>query len=119
MNREQAKTGYLCARSDEIRVSLRNYDDLFQTYMERTMNRFPSRFSKGVEIKDYSLRRSMRRGLTTTVSNNRVDTVTIELINRWRKREAARGAEAGLPMRQVYTQVSNALDALVRYSLSH
>ena len=29
----------------------------------------------------------------------------IELVNRWRKKEAAKGSEPGLPMRQVYTQV--------------
>ncbi|KAL7530332.1 hypothetical protein ACHAXR_005039, partial [Thalassiosira sp. AJA248-18] len=112
VRKEGAQRGYLFARKDKSRASLGDYDDLYRTYMERTMQRFPSLFSKGVDVKDYSLRRSLRRGSTTTATNNNVDPMIIELINRWRKKEAARGAEAGLPMRQVYTQVSNAIDAM-------
>ena len=52
---------------------------------------------------------SLRRGATTEAENNNVDTVAIELTNRWRKKEAARGSEASLSMRQVYTQVSRAV----------
>ena len=48
-----------------------------------------------------------------------MDTVAIEIINRCRKREAARGTEAGLSMRQVYTQVSRAVVASLRFSRSH
>ena len=87
--------------------------------MERVREEFPDRFSKAVDIRNYSLRRSPRRGATTTAANNKVDETTTELIGRWRRREKARGAEPGLPMRQVYTQVSNALEALIRYSQSH
>ena len=36
--------------------------------------------------------------------NNGVLASSIELNNRWRKKEAAKGAELGLAMRQVYTQ---------------
>ena len=72
-----------------------------------------------MKIEDYSLRRSPRRGAITTAANNKVDETTIELIGRWRKKEAAKGAEPGLSMRQVYTQVSNAVEALSRFSLSH
>ncbi len=34
-----------------------------------------------------------------------VDTKVIKLVNHWRKKEAAKGSEPGLPMHQVYTQV--------------
>ena len=52
------------------------------------------------------------RGATTTkVENNNMDTVRIELINRWRKKEADRGAEADLSMMQVHMQVSMAMVA--------
>ncbi len=50
---------------------------------------------------------------TTT---NRVDVQVIELINWWRKTKAARGSEAGLPMRQVYTQVRSTLPTMKEFS---
>ena len=58
-----------------------------------------------VEMSDFSLWRSLRRGAVLETTTHKVDVQVIELINRWRKKEAARGSEAGLPMRQVYTQV--------------
>ena len=60
----------------------------------------------------------MRRA-TTEAENNNVDTVGIELTNRWRKKEATRGSEAGLSMREVYTQVSRAVVATLWFSQSH
>ena len=56
------------------------------------------------------------RGATTEAENKNVDTADIELINRCRKREATRGTEAGLSMRQVYTQVSRAVVESLRFS---
>ena len=52
--------------------------------------------------------------LETTTS--RVDVQVIKLINRWRKKEAARGLEAAPPMRQVYTQVRSALPTMKEFS---
>ncbi len=60
-----------------------------------------------VEMSDFSLWRSLRRGAVLETTTHKVDVQVIELINRWRKKEAARGSEAGLPMRQVYTQVGS------------
>ena len=45
-----------------------------------------------------------------------MDVQVIELINRWCKKEAARGSKAGLPMRQVYTQVLSALPTMEEFS---
>ena len=76
-------------------------------------------FTTGFFIGDFSLRRSPRRGATTEAENNNVDTASIEIINRWRKREAARGTEAVISMRQVYTQVSRDVVASLLLSQSH
>ena len=40
----------------------------------------------------------------------------IELINRWHKKEAVKGSEAGLAMRQVYTQVMSTLPTMLKFS---
>ena len=76
-------------------------------------------FTTGVFIGYLSLIISLRRGATTEAENTNVDTAAIKLINRWRKRESARRIEAGLSMRQVYTQVYRAVVASLRFSQSH
>jgi hypothetical protein len=73
-------------------------------------------FPTVVEASDFSLWRSPRRGAVLETTNHGVDTQVIELINRWRKKEAARGSEPGLPMRQVYTQVRNTLPTMLEFS---
>ena len=40
----------------------------------------------------------------------------IKLINHWCKKEAAKGSEAGLAMRQVYTQVRSTLPKMLKFS---
>ena len=120
---EKAKRGYLLSKANGKKATIGDYDPLFRDYVTRAIkaNLKAKRdvFRKGVDPSDYSLRRSPRRGSTTTATNNNVDPLTIELVNRWRKREKAKGAEPSLPMRQVYTQVRNAIDATLRSSQSH
>jgi hypothetical protein len=49
-------------------------------------------------------------------TNQDVSEKVIELINRWRKKEPAKGSEAGLPMRQVYMQVRSTLLVMLKFS---
>lgn len=118
VHKEGKQAGFLFSREGGSRANLGDYDPLFRDYLERVRDKFPKLISQVVEVTDYSLRRSLRRGSTTEAENNKVDPITIELVNRWRKKEKARGSEPGLPMRQVYTQVSRALEASLRYSQS-
>jgi len=69
-----------------------------------------------VEGTDFSLWWSPRQGAVLETTNHGVNTKVIELVNRWRKKEAAKGSEAGLPMRQVYTQVRNTLPTMLEFS---
>jgi hypothetical protein len=69
-----------------------------------------------VEGTDFSLWRSPRRGAVLETMNHGVDTKVIGLVNHWRKNEAAKGSEPGLPMRQVYTQVWNTLPTMLEFS---
>ena len=113
------RSEYLFVRKNNGKATLGDYDSLFRDYVARAQKKYPKRFSEAVTINDYSLRRSLRRGATTEARNNKVDTAAVELVNRWRKKEAARGAEAGLTMRQVYTQVTRAIKTVLRFSQSH
>ena len=78
---------------------LSDYNSGFQMFITQARERHPKVFSSKVEVEDYNLRRSLRRGSTTQAHNNGVLASTIELNNRWRKKEAAKGAELGLAMR--------------------
>jgi hypothetical protein len=70
-----------------------------------------------VDTEDFSLWRSPRRGaVLETPTNQDVSEKVIELINRWRSKEAARGSVAGLPMRQVYTQVKSTVPTMLVFS---
>ena len=111
--------GFFFARDNGRKSSIGDYDPMFRNLLERGQKMHPDLFTTGVFIGDFSLRRSPRRGATTEAENNNVDTAGIELINQWMKREAARGIEAGIFMRQVYTQLSRAVVASLRFSQSH
>ncbi len=69
-----------------------------------------------VETSDFSLWCPLRRGAVLETTTHKVDVQVIELIIWGRKKEAARGSEAGLPMRQVYTQVRSALPTMKEFS---
>ncbi|KAL7468881.1 hypothetical protein ACHAXS_009127 [Conticribra weissflogii] len=116
VEREHAASGWLFAREDGTRARLGDYDELFRAYLQRVQEEKPSVLPPTMDVADFSLWRSGRRGATTEATVNGVDVTVIELINRWRKKEAARGTEPGLPMRQVYTDVANTVDKMLEFS---
>ena len=75
-------------------------------------------FTTGVFIGDFSIIRITRSGAITEVENKNVDTAAIKIINQWRKREEARGAKSDILMQKVYTHVSRAVLASLRFSQS-
>ena len=79
-------------RENGRKASIGDYDPMFRNLLEQGQKMHPELFTTGFFVEDLSLRRSPRRGATTETENNNVDTADIELINRWRKREASRGA---------------------------
>ena len=116
LTEDRVEEGPLFVDGNGKRAKMRDFNSTFQEFVGLARDRSPEAFSSKVEIEDYNLRRSLRRGSTTQAHNNKTPVATIELVNRWRKREAARGAEPGLEMRQVYTQALTAVDATLEYS---
>ena len=106
-------------RDNRRKASIGEYYPMFRNLLEQGQKMHPDFFTTGVFIGDFSLRIIPRRGATTEAENNNVETVAIRLINIWRKREASRGTEEGLSMRQVYTQVPRAIVASLGFSQSH
>jgi hypothetical protein len=84
--------------------------------VKRVREEDPKLVPSAVETTNFSLWRSLRRGAVLETTNHKVDVQVIKLINRWHKKEAAQGSEAGLPMRQVYTQVWSALPTMKEFS---
>lgn len=115
------KKGWLFINKKGNRAKISDFDALFRSLVKRAHARQPKEFPAGTDFDQYSLRRSLRRGSTTTAGNNQVPEPVVNRINRWRKDDRSRGGDpmAGLSMFEVYTAVRNSIDAALHYSLSH
>ena len=60
--------------------------------------------------------RSLRRGATTEAQNQNVEEPDIQRNNRWRKVEAAGHKKPTFVMREHYTEIKQAVKALLRFS---
>jgi hypothetical protein len=102
-------------RKGKRRAKISDYDSDFIYYLGALQERRPELFSKGIQMGLFSLRRSMRRGaILATV--DRVSDVITNLMNRWRKKERAKGAAPGLSMHQTYLQMRSMFPMLKKYS---
>ena len=110
-------SGPFFAKKNGKRATISDHDPLFKDYLTRLrLSEGEKFFHKGVRIEDYSLRRSLRRGSTGHATNQNIPGPIIDEVNRWRKKESARGGEANVPLRQVYTTVMQTLPARLEYS---
>ena len=94
------------------------YDPFLLERLDEVKTHFKGVISQATPVEDFSLWRSGRRGATTEAHNQGVPQSIIDLMGRWRTRERAKGAEPGLPMRQVYTQVKSATQAMLLFAKS-
>ena len=114
---QSRRTGYLFCKPGRPseRAAVSDYDTEFIELIQELHAARPHLFSRGTVLDYFSLRRSLRRGaiLETT---GRVDIPTIEAINRWRKKESAKGLLPNLCMRQTYTQTRDIVRERLKYS---
>jgi hypothetical protein len=66
---------------------------------------------------EFGVRRLMWRGATTEALNTRIDGLTIDANNGWRKVESAKGKMPQFSMRQRYTQIFQDLKHQLKFSL--
>lgn len=92
------------------------YDPKLLDLLEKVKTHFPTEIHRVTQIEDFSLWRSGRRGAITEAANQKIDVHILDLMGRWRKKEAAKGTEPGLPMRQVYTQMRSVFPAMLTFS---
>ncbi len=92
------------------------YDHIFRALVDIARGLHFRLLLEVVETGDFSLWRSPRRGAVFETTNQDIAEKVIELVNHWRKKEAAKGSEVGLTMRQVYTQVKSTLPTMLKFS---
>jgi hypothetical protein len=109
-------TGWLFQDRKGMRSKFGKYDHIFRALIDIARELHFSLLPEVVETGNFSLWRSQRRRAVLETTNQDVAETVIELINRWHKMEAAKGSEAGLPMRQVHTQFKSTLPTMLKFS---
>jgi hypothetical protein len=92
------------------------YDKTFRLLIDTVRDGQAGLLLDVVDTGDFSLWRSPQQGGVLETTNQGVAEKVIELVNRWRKKESAKGSVAGLLMRQVYTQVRSMLPTMLLFS---
>lgn len=109
--------GWVFARADGRRGKVADYDARFHAAMLEVKERYPGVLPENVDpAADMSLWRSGRRGSTTEVQNKDLDPIYLNMNNRWRRKERARGEALALDMPGTYTQMEGSLEAGLKYS---
>jgi len=107
--------GWLFEQKPGKPANFGTYQDYFRTLIDLARQQDPRLLPSSVETTDF-MWQSLHQGAVLETTNHNVDIKVIKLINRWCKKEAARGSEVGLPMRQVYTQVRSTLPTMKEFS---
>ena len=108
--------GWLFVKKDgETKAQIRDYDGDFSTYMGLLKETRPELFSVGTLMEHFSLRRSMRRG-AVLMTTGKVSSTVVNMINRWRTKEGAKGSAPGLSMEQTYTNMRDVMHLMIEYS---
>jgi hypothetical protein len=111
-------SGPLFRRSPLVEEPIRiaQLDELLHRWLEGLQADTPGLIGPQLEVaREYSFRRSIRRGSTTHARNQGTASDVIEANNRWRKLERAGHREAGLSVLDTYTDVQAALGLNLRY----
>lgn len=100
-------------------ISIGELDVWFHRFLKEVQERYPDLIGERVDVeREYSIRRSLRRGSTTHARNQGIPDSVVEANNRWRKKAKARNKEASLSMVETYTDATASLPLLLRYSAS-
>jgi len=104
--------------NDILRISqldARLHDLLGVLFEERI--EFPSEIKSAEDIYErFSVYRSLRRGSNTRALNQDVLANDIDVVNRWKSVEAAKGSKPSRPMRQHYAEMSDLRAPFLRYT---
>jgi hypothetical protein len=115
--RQRKRNGFLFVDAKGNQAKIGFFDDEFTEQLTRVKMLKPHLFEPGLNIVEaYSLRRSLRRGSTSEATNRGVPKELIEMNNRWRKLENAKGRKPGMSMIAHYTEIRLMIASLWKYS---
>ena len=78
---------------------------------------FPAEIKSAEDISErFSVYRSLRRASDTRAINMKVSANDIDVVNRWKRIEGARGRKAAGPMRQHYAELSLLVQPFIRHT---
>ncbi len=116
VNCQHRTKGWLFETGTGTRAKFGKYNPMFRTLVSQARITNSRLVPQSIEAEDFSLWRSPRRGAVLETTQRGVDSKVMELINRWRTKEAAKGSVPNLPMWQVYTEVKSTLPTMLEYS---
>jgi hypothetical protein len=107
-----------CDRAGEVALSY-TYDMGFVERLMTVQVARPDLIPSEVDISEqFGVSRSFRRGSTSVARTRGVEDRQVELINRWRKVESARGRKPTLPMKEHYSGIAILVPEMLKYSLA-
>jgi hypothetical protein len=117
LQRVGRRNGFVFQNARGKQAKIGSYEDEFLDRIVSVRARKSLLFDPGVNVVEvYSLRRSLRRGSTSEAINKQVPQFIINLNNRWRQFEAAKGRRPGMSMMAHYTEIRLSIPTLWRYS---
>ena len=109
-------TGPFFRRPNGQRMQLTHCEEVIFEGLEHIQDQDNHVIRGSVNVRqDFGLKRSFRRGSDSQAINQGVSESDIDLNNRWRRYEEARGRRPSLRMQHSYADVRLILDALLRY----
>jgi len=119
LKRRDRLNGFVFRNKGGRQRKIGSFDPEFHERLNRVRDEKPRLFEPNQDITDaFSLRRSLRRGSTTEARNKKVRDEVVEMNNRWRKWETARGRMPSLGMAEHYTDIKLSLPMFWEYSHS-
>ena len=92
------------------------YEATFHEMLIRIQIRLPDLIAPEINVREeYGISRSFRRGSDTHAKNQGVSGLDIDVMNRWRTIESAKGRRPRMNMRDHYSEVRQMLTSLLRY----
>ena len=99
------------------RATTADLNPSFITLSERVQKRWANVFAGDLDIaKEFSIGRSLRRGVTAEAQNVGIPREVIEANNRWRRQARAKGLTPGMSMMERYSDAKASVPTLVRFS---
>ncbi len=116
VNCQHCTKGWLFQTNTGARAKFGRYNATFRILVTLAWATNSRLVPSAIKPEDFSLWRSPRRGTVLETTQQGVDSKVMELVNRWRSKEGAKGSVPNLPIWQVYTKVRSTLPTMLKYS---